>query len=135
MVVADFEKTQIILHEYDSLRAEIVQRSGYMFQLIEVAAVIGFGLIIIFTTDIKYRQKLLSKSTFGILFWSALSATIILFVIALFGFHRDIEKSAARIREIETHINSTYGEELLQWETRWGGAVTGYWGLGKKVRN
>jgi len=46
--------------------------------------------------------------------------------------YRDIVKAAARIRELEKDINVRAGEDLLVWETFWGGAVTGFLGRAKK---
>jgi hypothetical protein len=31
-------------------------------------------------------------------------------------------------RAIEHHVNTLIGEELLTWETQYGGAIAGYWG-------
>jgi hypothetical protein len=60
-------------------------------------------------------------------------AVLTFLIVALYGIDRDIEKSAARLREIEGTVNATVGEKVLEWETRWGGSVTGYWGSAKQL--
>jgi peptidoglycan/LPS O-acetylase OafA/YrhL len=107
-------KIQILLEEYSSLRTEILQRSGHMYQLLGVG-----GAMFLWLTG---------RTNIDLRFW--ISLAVLLAVMLLFGWllHRDIEKAAERLRQLELDINNRAGEELLVWERHWGGSVTGYLG-------
>ena len=106
-------KVQILLHEYASLRTEIFHRTGHLLQLITVGGALFLWLM---SRPIDRR------------FWISLIAAVV--VVGLFSWfiHRDIEKAAERLRQLEKDINKRAGEDLLVWETHWGGAVRGYFG-------
>jgi hypothetical protein len=137
MPLSDMERILLVLHEYDSLRHEIIERSGFMFQMIDMIILILCVLIVwpinrVFTdvtTTPNYRHRLIFLSCR----WLAAIILACILSVSMFGFYRDIEKSAARVREIDTYVNGLAGEDLLQWETRWGGSPTGYWGWGRKL--
>jgi hypothetical protein len=111
-------KVQILLQEYASLRMEIIHRTGHMHQLLAVGGALFLWL---------------ASRPIDIRFWISLVAAVV--VVGLFGWflHRDIDKAAERIRQLEEDINRRAGEELLVWERRWGGAVTGYWGKARPI--
>lgn len=106
-------KVQVLLHEYASLRMEIFHRTGHVIQLVTVCGALFLWL---------------ASRPIDLRFWISLVAAVV--VLGLFRrvIHRDIEKAAERLRQLEEDINRRAGEELLVWETRWGGAVTGYYG-------
>ena len=110
---SDFERVQVLLHEYDSLRDEIQQRIAHVYQVVIICAVLATWL--------------LGRNLDG-RFWAG--AALLLLLIAAFGWFNgeDIERAAAQLRGIEQHINHLTGEELLTWETHYGGAIAGYWG-------
>lgn len=112
--ISTVEKIQILLHEYDTLRSEILARSGHMYQIVTLCGAL-FVLII-------------SLTPLGIKFWFTLGAAIIVVIIFSWLISRDIGKAAKRLREIENHINMVAGDKILAWESHWGGAVTGYFG-------
>lgn len=112
-------KIQVLLHEYATLRQEIITRTTHGFQLVAAGAVV---LVWVMT-----RQEL------NVQFWFGAAIAILVVLIAIWFIIRDIGKAAKRIRELEKDINRRAGEELLVWETYWGGAVTGFWGRARPL--
>ncbi len=110
---SDFERVDILLHEYDSLRDEIQQRIAHVYQVVIICAVLATWLL---------------GRTMDGRFW--LGVTLMLLLIAAFGWFNgeDIKRAAAQLRAIEQHVNDLSGEDLLTWETHYGGAIAGYWG-------
>lgn len=110
------DKVQVLLHEYDTLRTEIIHRTNHMYQLL------GIGSAIL---------AWLASRPVDARFWILL--VLSLGAISLFSWfmHRDISKAAERLRQLEQDVNRRAGEELLVWERRWGGAVTGNLGRGR----
>ena len=113
---SDFERVQVLLHEYDSLRDEIQQRIAHVYQVVIICAVLATWL--------------LGRNMDG-RFW--VGATFLVLLIAGFGWFNgeDIKRAAAQLRAIEQHVNQLTGEDLLIWETHYGGAIAGYWGRPK----
>ena len=110
---SDFERVEILLHEYDSLRDEIQQRIAHVYQVVIICTVLATWLM---------------GRTIDGRFW--FGATLMLLLIAAFGWFNgeDIKRAAAQLRSIEQHVNELTGEDLLTWETHYGGAIAGYWG-------
>jgi hypothetical protein len=110
---SDFERVQVLLHEYDSLLNLVAQRIAHVYQVVIICAVLATWLL---------------GRTMDGRFW--VGATFILFLIAAFGWFNgeDIKRAAAQLRAIEQHVNYLPGEDLLTWETHYGGAIAGYWG-------
>lgn len=108
------EKVQILLHEYTTLRQEIIARTTHGFQLIAAGAVVLVWA--------------LTKPEIDGRFWFGVAVAISVILISSAMAFRDIGKAAERLRELENDINRRAGEQLLVWETYWGGAVTGFWG-------
>ncbi len=98
------DRIQILLSEYAALRAELVSRTGYGFQIAAVALVgVTWSL----------QQELSGHSW---LLWGIMGLVVGCFVIAIFGNTRDITRVAHRLRDIELEVNSRAGEHLLVWE-------------------
>jgi hypothetical protein len=119
--LAERDKINILLHEYDTLRTEIIHRTNNMFQVIA-----GCGVLFVW---------ILSRQLSDVRFW--LGLILLLALAALFSWliRRDINKAAARLRELEADINVRAKEPgLLRWESKHGGAVTGYWGAAQPLR-
>jgi hypothetical protein len=110
---------QVLLHEYDTLRNEILVRSNHGLLLFLAIASLFLWLVV----RGRCERRLLVASS------------IVVCALAVSGWtiYRDISKAASRLRELETEINHRAGEPLLIWETKWGGAVTGYLGLSKPL--
>jgi hypothetical protein len=113
------EKVQIVLQEYGTLRTELIHRGNNMFQLLAVVVAITVWLC---SRPIDTR------------FWVLLAIAVAAFSTFGWILHRDVEKAAERVREIEAYVNTQVGEPVLQWETLWGGAVTGYLGPARPLK-
>lgn len=110
------ERIHILLQEYNTLRTELIHRGNNMYQLVAIAAGI-LGCLVV------SRDKLDSAS-----WWIVIALAIGTIGLLSWCMHRDIEKAAERIRQLESAINTLANEKLLVWENEWGGAVTGYFG-------
>jgi hypothetical protein len=98
------DQIQILLHEYDSLRSEIINRTGFGFQL---------GAIGLAALALLISQR-------GLKLWIGLVVGIILFGSGIALNLRAIQKLHVRLERIEKNINVHTGQDLLEWETRWG---------------
>lgn len=64
----------------------------------------------------------------------AMLSAAAMFSVSVWVNRRDHAKLAARLRQIEAIIDVETGAwYLLQWERRWGSAVTGWWGRAKPL--
>ena len=138
----DFQKVQILLAEYATLRSEIVARVGHVYQLIGVGVPLITLLFVTlrplqFNPFMRHRKgraverKGQVKDRKGrveaIIFWSV----ALTFAAALYwmieSYARDVRNAATRIREIEVDVNNRAGEDLLVWENLKGDVATGFW--------
>jgi hypothetical protein len=105
------DRIQILLAEYGALKAEVLGRTGFGFQIaaVALAAVTWF-----------LQQPLTGKPWY---FWPGMVAVVVSFGVAIFVNGRDLSRAAYRIKELEHEVNSRAGESLLVWETL-GGVVT-----------
>ena len=95
------EKIQVLLKEYDTLRAEMLQRFTQRFQFIMIIGVIcGYAF---FKED--SHQALIAK------------IALILVIIVWYWIGYLVATYSWRIAKIEKHVNKLAGEKLLQWET------------------
>lgn len=101
----------VLLHEYDTLRAEILARTSSRFQLLGLAAVAAT-----LVTAKWGSGNLPGWDIFwivvGIVGGTAVVAAVIWLV---FGFY--INRCAARIIQIEEEINNKLGDPVLIWES------------------
>jgi hypothetical protein len=118
--MTEANKVTILLHEYDTLRDEIVQRMSARQQQISVGVIVFIGLLtILLANNISATGQFILYGVMTLslfVFWYAMSAT-----------NHVILRAAWRLREIERSVNRRAGEPILQWETYWGGAIVG-WG-------
>lgn len=112
------EKISVLLHEYNTLRAEIINKGNHLYQLFALC-----GILFIWIVGHPVDRR----------FWISIFASLTLLLVGWWFIYRDVEKAAERLREIEKMINDLADEDLLVWETRWGGAVTGYWGRARPL--
>lgn len=112
--VKTFQRIQILLAEYATLRAELLSRYTAQFQSGGIAAIILLSIITLAATK---------NSSFLLL----LVADAILFGAVMFWIDVDIAKAARRLRALEQEINTMAGEPpLLKWETFFGlGGIVG----------
>jgi hypothetical protein len=104
------DQVQLLLVEYNTLRSEILQRSGWQLQIWIVAmaqAVVILGFAIVYNHI--YAGVIL------------LFMTTIPYAFALFYNDQDIRIIAAHLRTLEARINAVAGNELFTWERKVGG--------------
>jgi hypothetical protein len=104
------DQVQLLLVEYNTLRAEILQRSSWQIQMwtiavAQVVVILGFSVI-----------------------YNYIYAGVILTLIATAPFafgllynDQDIRIIAAHLRTLEARINAIAGIELFSWERKVGG--------------
>lgn len=114
------DKIVILCKEYDTLRAEIIARTNNCYQLWGAgAAAIAW---------LATRLRIWS-------FWALVTAFGLIFLGVFWALYRDINALSKRISVIEGKINHFFGrDELLEWETRWGGASPNGWFCFKRSR-
>ena len=120
--LSEKDKIQILLQEYNTLRSELVANTGKAMQM---AALLGVVLTLILSRPIDKR------------FWVAASVGLVGLIGLGSVIVRDIRRLARRVIELEKDINRRAGEELLVWESRWGGVTSGlpsYFGLSKRKK-
>jgi hypothetical protein len=116
MPFSEEEKVRVLLNEYNTLRSELIARTGQGFQVLGLSVT---ALSILAAQPMNFK-----------------TISVFIAILALAGFAawftlRDITKGATRIRELELDVNARAGEDLLIWENLWGGWVTGFWGTAK----
>jgi hypothetical protein len=115
--IKEFQKVQILLHEYNTLRAEVLSRYTAQFQSSTVAVGAFVGLMLAASNP---------NIGFSWIIIILLVATGVLFGAVLFWIDVDIAKAARRLREIETQVNSLASDTLLRWENKYGlGGIVG----------
>jgi hypothetical protein len=106
------DRTQVLCHEYDTLRTEAIHRTNNMYQFLTVAA----ALLVWLASNARLSLGFCSLFLFFFL---------IVFSFGLIIYH-DVERIGRRLRQLERQINDLAGEPLLKWETYWSRAVTGW---------
>jgi hypothetical protein len=102
------DRIQILLAEYSAMRAEILARTGYGFQIASVALV-GMTWFL--------QQTLTGKPWW---FWLLMVLVACGFLLAIHTNTRDLKRAAKHVRRLEHEINSRAFEQLLVWETAHG---------------
>lgn len=113
--LSKFENIQILLHEYDTLRNEIIGRTRDGFNLFAITAALLFGALSLF------------YGTAGV--WPAVAVAVLGVGVFFFAAHETIFRinlAATRIRELETRVNNLAEEQLLSWEAKSGAASHGW---------
>jgi len=98
------EKVQILMKEYETLRAEIMQRSNNRFQFITILG--GLGAFALIKGDLALLARIVA----------VVIATAVAFSVWLWTGHL-IVACARRVSEIEAQVNALAGEDLLKWES------------------
>jgi hypothetical protein len=104
--LSQFDKIQILLHEYDRLGNELGQHYSATFQALSVLALVVTGLVTVIAT------KGLNKLLVGLI-----GGTIVFYIIMILWIDYATVRTAKRICEIERDINARVGEPLLTLET------------------
>jgi hypothetical protein len=113
------DHVEILLKEYDTLRAEIIARQSGGFQLVIIA-----GAVFTWFAERATGQRL----------WIGMAALVMASCFLVFRAVQDIDLIAKRIGEIEQEINQIAGASLLKWESRLGSQRTG-WIIRRKPRS
>jgi hypothetical protein len=116
------ESISILMEEYKSLRAEILQRNTVLNNFLTVSVVATVSLFV-------YMWK--ENFLIAVLLLIVL-ANVIFVVFKCVEF--DTLAAAARVREIEGHVNSKAKERLLLWETDHGLYTVGYGDRGQHIK-
>lgn len=93
----------LLLHEYDALRAEILSRTTSRFQLL------GFAAVAV--------SVLIANNVGGVLKGLLITAIVVAAAAIWLRFGRYTDRCAARIKGIEATINSEVHANALWWET------------------
>lgn len=112
------EKVAILMHEYDTLRAELIAKNANVTQIIAQAFIVMLAMIT--AIFLAYQGSTLSPS---LSYFLGITATILCLAIALISYvwlDLDTRKLSARLRQIEASVNHSAQEEILIWETQMG---------------
>jgi len=102
--MTDSEKIQILLKEYETLRAEMIQRFNHRFGFLTIIG--GLGTFLLFkASELSIIQTL------------ALVITVIFVILVWLWIGALIAACSRQVAELEKQINELAGEELLRWET------------------
>jgi sugar phosphate permease len=122
--VGENEKIQILLAEYNTLRDELIARTGNGVQ-------IGTAIAVIIAAIVTW---LLDHSTSWRVYVPSALLVVGVAIFALINI-RDTWKAAAEVRALEWQIDRRAGEYLLTHEILSGAARMGFWrGLFSRVR-
>jgi hypothetical protein len=122
----DMPQIQILLAEYNTLRAEVIGRTTSGFQLIGI----GFAIVaLLLSQAVLQPGSLATSQAAGWRFWCVLVLGIVLLGSATWFNLREIGRAANRVLLLEKEINERAGERLLQWESRFSPGATGWFGL------
>ena len=106
------EKVQILLAEYNTLRAEIISRISSTYGAV--------GILIALVTFVLQQPV-------GINFYTGLFIAIVGACVCGRFLAHDCFSAARRVRELEVAINELAGEKLLLWESERGGFYARKW--------
>ena len=100
----DYQKIEILLKEYDTLRTEMNERFRQRFQFVTIFGAVGAFALFTKQDFIGYQKV-------------CLALTPIVLCTVWFWIGHLIAKASRRIAQIETEINSLAKTKLLCWET------------------
>jgi hypothetical protein len=107
--MSELAKVQILLHEYDTLRAELLERHASLFHFYGFTTIAAVLLLTFFCTDGGRRA---ARWLLALLGSVILAATVVI--------NSDTVRLSKRIRQVEAEVNIRSGETLLRWESEWG---------------
>jgi len=113
------EKIQVLLAEYNALRAEVLERNLVLNQFLTISVAGGITIITIIAIGGNPTAALGIAITLFVII-----PPIILLIFKILEF--DTLAAAKRLRELENIINAIAQEELLVWETKNGIYSVGY---------
>ncbi len=128
--IAPFEKIQILLAEYATLRDEVLQRDSSLNQFIVIGGATVVAIVAAVGTMAAYK---ISALWLGVSFVGLLGTDALLVFVGFKMVEFDVLRIAERLLELESAINELAGEQLLAWETTRGIALQGYRYRGRHV--
>lgn len=117
---AQMQRIGILMHEYDSIRAEVRTQIQVIFQLYTMVVLVLTWLLAILYTGDSEKRKPLSR-----LFVAVVAVGVVCLVVQTAMTFNGMGLLAARTRQIEAQVDKMVGENILQWETYWGPAANG----------
>jgi hypothetical protein len=96
---------EILLKEYDTLRAEIIARQSGAYQATVIAGAV-FAWVLSHTSGRKL--------------WLTIATLSVLFILAAYRVIKDECLISWRVADLETQINQLAGVELLKWHNHFG---------------
>jgi hypothetical protein len=115
MAEDDKKYVDILLHEYDTLRQEILQKNTAFLQAATVTSATFFAMFTaLFALKGKRWTYILTLIPLVVFAWTAYYAT-----------HQPVSAISSRLRQLEHEINWRAGQKLLIWENEygWGGGL------------
>ena len=107
--ITDKERIPILLAEYNTLRAEMMQRYTGFVSFITIS--IASGVTIVGVVSLQQNPRATQHAVI-------LGVCLFMFLIIVgFVINRDFFRLAAHLRRLENKINMKAGERLLTWET------------------
>ncbi len=120
------DQITVLLKEYDTLRSEVLLRTTSGFHLVYVGAVLVTAMVgWVAVKGLDYP-------------WPYFYGVVIAILGASMGFasylnYRDLHKNVGGIKRIEARVKELSGaNDLLVWETFFGGYATGKWSEPRK---
>jgi hypothetical protein len=98
MDISQFDKIQVLLHEYDTLRNDVLQRYAASFQTVGVFALVITALITI-----------ISQSGFNKIIFCLIVSTSVIFAAMMLWIDFDMAEHVCRLRQIEADVNNRIG--------------------------
>lgn len=108
------DKIAILLHEYDTLRTEMIHRTNSAVVVLGVIGVLVGWLL----TQLVSQQGYHSGG-----FWVGLAVLIFVAIYFALWIPRDIGRAARHVLSLEGRINAMADETLLTWQSLWPTAI------------
>lgn len=108
-IIGPKEKVTILLAEYNTLRAELLQRNTIFNQFLIVSIPATITIVGLIVANTAYLAAAVAAG--GLALFMAVMAKILMF---------DTVRAAKHLRGLEARINSIAGDQLLRWETESG---------------
>lgn len=117
------ERIDVLLKEYDALRASILLRTQSVFTTVNVVVTLTAAVATFLLTrpaPIEHPRWLAFLVCLALVGFSVIGAWTV----------AQSRRAALRVKQIENRINEIAGEELLAWERLHGGIARGYFSPG-----
>ena len=111
-------KISVVMHEYDTLRSEILLKYNTTTQMVAQTCVVFAGFV---AALIVFQQaNTISVRALVILLVALVLLAAIFIIGSISWLNYDTRRLSKRLREIESCVNARLGERLLRWEIDYG---------------